>query len=78
MNLKCKKCGRWLGKIYNDVNYLVVKCGNCKYNNRYTVTFIGSFSGSPCYSRSRTLPSDSNGQMKTAERGGVREVNNNG
>ena len=65
IDLRCKKCGRWLGKTSKSVNGLVIKCGNCKTNNTYNVEFQSNF----VYSENRRVDqrSDAKGQSKTAD-----------
>lgn len=41
MDLRCKKCGRWLGHTDNNCD-LEFKCGNCKTNNRFNIRFMGN------------------------------------
>lgn len=54
INLKCRNCGRWLGKTNSNTENLTIKCGNCKTNNIYNVTFTSTLKGGLWYSKSRT------------------------
>lgn len=40
MDLKCKKCGRWLGHVNQNVSGLQIKCGNCKLLNLFKIVFL--------------------------------------
>lgn len=65
IDLRCKQCGRWLGKTSKSVNGLVIKCGNCKTNNTYNIEFQSNF----VYHENRRVDRSSNaeGQIKTAD-----------
>ena len=69
IDLRCKKCGRWLGKATSNMDNLTIKCGNCKTNNVYNVTFTSTISGAVCYHRNRTELSEQPAKVnsKTAE-----------
>ena len=69
INLKCRNCGRWLGKTNSNTENLTIKCGNCKTNNVYNVTFTSTLKSGLWYSKSRTDLSEATGkgQSKTAE-----------
>ena len=54
VDLRCRKCNRWLGKATSNTEHLTIKCGNCKTNNIYNVTFTSTLKGGLCYSKSRT------------------------
>ena len=54
INLKCRNCGRWLGKTDSNTEHLTIKCGNCKTNNIYNVTFTSTISTALWYSNNRT------------------------
>lgn len=74
MNLRCKKCNRWLGTIEHSVDGLVIKCGNCKANNEFNVVMISEFRPSMCYNLDRrgATPQSQQGQSKTANAEEVR------
>lgn len=80
VDLKCRKCGRWLGKANADLAGVIIKCGNCKTNNAFSVTFTSTLRQGLCYYKSRTDLSEATGkgQSKTAgQRKAERsEVNN--
>lgn len=65
IDLRCKKCGRWLGKTNTAISDLVIKCGNCKHNNVFNVEFQSNF----VYHEIRRVDrsSDAKGQSKTAD-----------
>ena len=65
IDLRCKKCARWLGKTCKNVQNLIIKCGNCKYNNVFNVEFQSQFA----YNEIRRVDrsSDAKGQSKTAD-----------
>lgn len=65
IDLRCKKCGRWLGKANSSLAGVVIKCGNCKTNNAYNIEFQSNF----VYHENRRVDRSSNaeGQVKTAD-----------
>lgn len=69
IDLRCKKCGRWLGKATSNTDDLTIKCGNCKNNNVYNITFTSTINGAVCYDRDRTDLSEQPAKVnsKTAE-----------
>ena len=69
IDLRCKKCGRWLGKANASLAGVVIKCGNCKTNNEYTVVMQSDIVRHSWYSRNRRVDQGSNakGQSKTAD-----------
>ena len=69
IDLRCKKCGRWLGKADNSLAGVVIKCGNCKTNNEYTIVMQSDIAHNSCYARNRRVDqrSDAKGQSKTAD-----------
>lgn len=68
IDLRCKKCGRWLGKATSNTDHLTIKCGNCKTNNVYNVTFTSTLSGAVCYDRNRTELSEQPAKVKLKDR----------
>ena len=74
MNLRCKKCNRWLGTCDHSVDGLVIKCGNCKFNNEFNIVMISEFRPSMCYNADRrgTIPQSQEGQPKTVNAEKVR------
>ena len=69
IDLRCKKCGRWLGKADNSLAGVVIKCGNCKTNNEYTIVMQSDIARHSLYTRNRRVDqrSDAKGQSKTAD-----------
>ena len=69
IDLRCKKCGRWLGKANTSLNGVIIKCGNCKTNNEYTIVMQSDIVRRSWYSRNRRVDQGSNakGQSKTAD-----------
>lgn len=69
IDLRCKKCGRWLGKADNSLAGVVIKCGNCKTNNEYTIVMQSDIVQNSLYTRTRRVDqrSDAKGQSKTAD-----------
>ena len=69
IDLRCKKCGRWLGKATSNTDKLTIKCGNCKSNNVYNITFASTINGAVCYDINRTDLSEPPAKvnLKTAE-----------
>lgn len=69
VDLRCRKCNRWLGKATSNTEKLTIKCGNCKTNNEFNVTFASTLRQGLCYDKSRTDLSEATGkgQTKTAE-----------
>ena len=69
IDLRCKKCGRWLGKATSNTDHLTIKCGNCKTNNVYNITFTSTISSAVCYHKDRTDLSEQPAKVnsKTAE-----------
>lgn len=65
IDLRCKQCGRWLGKANSSLAGVVIKCGNCKTNNTYNIEFQSNF----VYHENRRVDRSSNaeGQTKTAD-----------
>lgn len=45
MDLKCRKCGRWLGHADGNIGETTIKCGNCKTNNKYRVIMMSTYDG---------------------------------
>lgn len=80
INLKCRNCGRWLGKTNGNTENLTIKCGNCKTNNVYNVTFISTLKGGLWYSKSRTdlseQPAKANTEAAEQRRAERSEVSN--
>lgn len=80
INLKCRNCGRWLGKTDSNTDNLTIKCGNCKTNNIYNVTFTSTLKGGLCYSKSRTdlseAPAKANPKAAEQRRAERSEVSN--
>lgn len=68
IDLRCKKCGRWLGKATSNTEHLTIKCGNCKTNNVYNITFTSTLSGAVCYDRNRTELSEQPAKVKLKDR----------
>lgn len=68
INLKCKKCGRWLGKATSNTDHLTIKCGNCKTNNVYNITFTSTLSGAVCYHIDRTELSEQPAKVNSKDR----------
>ena len=68
IDLRCKKCGRWLGKATSNTEHLTIKCGNCKTNNVYNVTFTSTLNGAVCYDRGRTELSEAPAKVKLKDR----------
>ena len=68
IDLRCKKCGRWLGKATSNTDNLTIKCGNCKNNNVYNVTFVSTISGAVCYDIDRTELSEAPAKVKLKDR----------
>lgn len=79
MDLRCKKCGRWLGHTDNDCD-LEFKCGNCKTNNQFRVHFMRNPYGEnvPACATIKAERSgeaaDAEGQIKTADKGNPSSV----
>lgn len=69
IDLRCKKCGRWLGKANASLAGVVIKCGNCKTNNEYTIVMQSDIAQNSWYARNRRVDRSSNaeGQVKTAD-----------
>lgn len=69
INLRCKKCGRWLGKANTSLAGVIIKCGNCKTNNEYTIVMQSDIAHNSWYARNRRVDqrSDAKGQSKTAD-----------
>lgn len=69
IDLRCKKCGRWLGKANASLAGVVIKCGNCKTNNEYTIVMQSDIVRHLWYSKNRRVDRSSNaeGQTKTAD-----------
>lgn len=69
INLRCKKCGRWLGKANTSLTGVIIKCGNCKTNNEFTVVMQSDIVRHSWYARNRRVDQGSNakGQSKTAD-----------
>ena len=69
IDLRCKKCGRWLGKANTSLNGVIIKCGNCKTNNEYTIVMQSDIVRHSWYARNRRVDprSDAKGQSKTAD-----------
>lgn len=74
MDLRCKQCGRWLGKTEQDCD-LEFKCGNCKTNNRFNIQFHRNpYGENACVrakletERSERTTADADGQMKAADK----------
>lgn len=68
IDLRCKKCGRWLGKATSNTDHLTIKCGNCKSNNVYNITFTSTLSGAVCYHIDRTELSEQPAKVKLKDR----------
>ena len=68
IDLRCKKCGRWLGKATSNTERLTIKCGNCKSNNVYNITFTSTLSGAVCYHNKRTDLSGATGKGQLKDR----------
>lgn len=79
VDLRCRKCNRWLGKATSNTEKLTIKCGNCKTNNTFNVTFASTINGSLCYSKNRTDLSEATGkgQAKAAETLGAKRSGEN-
>lgn len=69
IDLRCKKCGRWLGKANASLAGVVIKCGNCKTNNEYTIVMQSDIVRHSWYHTNRRVDqrSDAKGQSKTAD-----------
>lgn len=80
INLKCRNCGRWLGKTDSNTDNLTIKCGNCKTNNIYNVTFTSTLKDGLWYSKSRTdlseQPAKANTEAAEQRRAERSEVSN--
>lgn len=68
IDLRCKKCRRWLGKITSNTDNLTIKCGNCKSNNVYNITFTSTLSGAVCYHKNRTELSEQPAKVNSKDR----------
>lgn len=69
IDLRCKNCGRWLGKANTSLAGVVIKCGNCKTNNEFTVVMQSDIVRHSLYTKNRRVDQGSNakGQSKTAD-----------
>ena len=69
IDLRCKKCGRWLGKANASLAGVIIKCGNCKTNNEYTIVMQSDIVRRSWYHTNRRVDQGSNakGQSKTAD-----------
>lgn len=74
MDLRCKKCERWLGRANGDCA-TIIKCGNCKANNQFVVHFMGNPYGDNRPGRAKLeiersvdAPADADGQTKAADK----------
>ena len=69
IDLRCKKCGRWLGKANNSLASVIIKSGNCKTNNEYTIVMQSDIVRHSWYHTNRRVDqrSDAKGQSKTAD-----------
>lgn len=68
IDLRCKKCGRWLGKATSNTDNITIKCGNCKSNNVYNITFTSTISGAVCYHIDRTDLSEPPAKVNSKDR----------
>lgn len=69
MDLRCKKCGRWLGHTDDNMSGVVFKCGNCKAMNTFNVEFVTPKWMRLVYNKDRRGKdsTEAKGQPKTAE-----------
>lgn len=69
IDLRCKKCRRWLGKTNASLAGVIIKCGNCKANNEFSIVMHSDIVRHSLYTRYRRVGQGSNaeGQSKTAD-----------
>lgn len=69
IDLRCKRCGRWLGKANASLACVIIKCGNCKTNNEFSIVMQSDIAQNSWYARTRRVDqrSDAKGQSKTAD-----------
>lgn len=42
-DIRCKKCGRWLGRVHGRATGVALKCGNCKAVSAYDIAAIDDY-----------------------------------